>query len=49
MQADQRLLDELTNQQNEIEVAFADKTTLANNKIAQLKDEKVDIEKKYSS
>lgn len=45
LQADQRLLDELTNQQNEIEVAFADKTTLANNKIAQLKDEKVDIEK----
>lgn len=45
LQADQRLLDELTNQQNEIEVAFADKITLANNKIAQLKDEKVDIEK----
>ena len=45
LQADWRLLDELTNQQNEIEVAFADKITLANNKIAQLKDEKVDIEK----
>ena len=45
LQADQRLLDEHTNQKNEIEVAFADKTTLAKNKIAQLKDEKVDIEK----
>lgn len=47
MQADGRLLAEHTNQQKEIEAVFTDKLTLATNKIAELKDEKVAVEKKY--
>ena len=45
LQADQRLLVEHTVQQKEIEAVFTDKLTLATNKISQLKDEKVAIEK----
>ena len=45
LQADGRLLAEHTNQQKEIEAVFTDKLTLANNKIAELKDEKVEVEK----
>ena len=45
LQADGRLLAEHTNQQKEIEAVFTDKLTLATNKIAELKDEKVAVEK----
>lgn len=45
MQADERLLVEHNNHRKEIEAVFTDKLTLANNKIEELKDENVEVEK----